>query len=75
MYAVRDGHVAVVQELLSKHASIELQDNNGWKAIQYGKKFPDIIRMLEENSLQKIGANVILLIFLLIEHFSSRDND
>jgi ankyrin repeat protein len=58
MYAVRDGHVAVVQELLSRHARVDLQDNNGWKASQYGKKFPDVIRMLEESSLQKIGANV-----------------
>jgi hypothetical protein len=62
MYAVRDGHVEVVQKLLSKNASIELQDNNGWRASQYGKKFPDIIRMLEECSLQKIGANVCLFL-------------
>ena len=58
MYAVRDGHIAVVQELISRHASIDLRDNNGWKAAQYGKKFPDIIRLLEDASLQTIGANV-----------------
>lgn len=67
MYAVRDGHVAVVQELLSRNASIELQDNNGWKALQYGRKFPNIVKMLEEKVLQKVGINVLFL-FLIIKN-------
>ena len=55
MYAARDGHTHVAEFLLSRNASFEIQDKNGWTAIQYGQNFPRIVALLEDAIIKKKG--------------------
>lgn len=60
MYAARDGHVDVVKTLLAFGASIELKDLNGWTASQYGQGYPEVLEILEAETLKKNGVTVII---------------
>ena len=55
MYACRDGHASVVQLLLEHKAAYDLQDQNGWTAIQYGSSFPQIVSLLESAVIRDKG--------------------
>ena len=55
MYACRDGHSPVVKLLLENKASYDLEDQNGWTAIQYGQSFPQVVNLLESAVIRDKG--------------------
>lgn len=61
----RDGHVAVVKELLTFKARYDMVDSNGWTAIQYGQNYPEVVQVLEATAVRKEGVWVSCTLFTI----------